>query len=308
MQIRKIIINVLFVLSLFQVIGLVWYILFEDSLMLSLMFQSPPLSLLFLIGPMLGFILGYSDTDLFGPIDGTIALFSPIIPFLILGLLFFKHNNAHERKGLLIPIVAIFGGLFLLSSAHLLFQKTQSSIIQSGRPQYIARQTDLFEKGIAVEYLGALDFADRSFHDNGEEYHIHQFSVSFSNLPIQEIEAGTYTLCLSKLFSTSGAEKPNTCLIRTKLDINPENNTLSLGDELESDYPFWYSLVEPGVKIHDDSLVLAVTGISSSLQQEVTNLIVYGSDRTIGASGFIHGGETVYNKAIVGPVEPFAMP
>ncbi|HNQ31550.1 MAG TPA: hypothetical protein PKG71_03580 [Candidatus Woesebacteria bacterium] len=308
MQIRKITINVLFVLSLFQVIGLVWYILFEDSLILSFMFQSPPLSLLFLIGPMLGFILGYSDTDLFGPIDATIALFSPIIPFLFLSILFVRNNSALEQKKLLKPIVIIFGVLFLSSSAHLLFQKTQSFIIQSGRAQYIARQTDLFDKGIVVEYLGALGFTDRSFHDNGKEYHIYQFSVSFSNFPIQEIEAGTYTLCLSKLFSTSGAEKPNTCLIRTKLDINPENNTLTLGDELESDYPFWYSLVEPGVKIHDNSLVLAVTGISSSLQQEAANLIVFGSDRTIGSSGFIHGGETVYNKAIVGPVEPFAMP
>lgn len=306
-SLRKVAINILFILSFLQVMGLVWYIFFQNSLLISIIVNSTPLTLLFFLGPALSFFLGIGGYS-YGPINSFTVLFIPVIVFSVICIFFFRFNNVYERKRILIPLALIFTVLFTISSIQVLFQKTKSGLAKLDRAQSVADQKDIFDQGIEVTYLGVSKFDDeRSFHDNGEEYFIHRFAVSFGALSEKEVEEGSYTLCLRTLFQMKETDSGGDCLIRTKFNINP-SESLKLSGELESDYPFWYSLVEPSIEMNKDTLVLAVTGSKSSVQREVAELIIYGSDRIVSDAGYVHGGEVVYRKTIVGPITQAGMP
>lgn len=306
-SLRKAAINILLILSFLQVMGLVWYIFFQNSLVISIIVNSTPLTLLFFLGPALSFFLGIGGYS-YGPINSFTVLFIPVIVFLVICIFFFRFNNAHERKRILIPLALIFTVLFTIFGIQVLFQKTKSGLAKLDRAQSVADQKGIFEKGIDVTYLGVSKFDDnRSFHDNSEEYFIHRIAVSFDALSTKDVEEGSYTLCLRKFSQTGEINSGGKCLIRTNFTIEP-NSSLKFSGKLESDYPFWYSLVEPSIEMNNDTLVLAVTGSKSSVQREVAELMIYGSDRKIRDSGHVYGGEVVYRKTIVGPITQAGMP
>jgi hypothetical protein len=306
-SLRKVAINILFILSFLQVMGLVWYIFFQNSLLISIIVNSTPLTLLFFLGPALSFFLGIGGYS-YGPINSFTVLLIPVIVFLVICVFFFRFNNAYERKRFLMPLAIIFTLLFTISSIQVLFQKTKSGLAKLDRAQSVAGQKELFDQGIKIEYLGVSEFDDRrSFHDNGEEYFIHRFAVSFGALSEKDLEEGSYTLCLRTLSQMKETDSGSDCLIRTKFNMN-SSESLKFSGELESDYSFWYSLVEPSIEIDHDTLVLAVTGSKSPIQREVAELIIYGSDRIVSDTGYVHGGEVVYRKTIIGPITKAGMP
>jgi len=305
---KKAIINILFVLASLQVMGVVWFQYFSDGPLISLIIKSTPLTLLFLLGPTLSFAIGFSGHS-FGPINSFTIIFLPGIIFLILGIFFFRLNTADVKKKILLPLVLIFTVLFVISGIHELVQKTESAIVKLDRAKFVTDQKNLFEKGIDITYLGVSKFDDkRSFYDSGEEYFIHRFAVSFDALSKKDVEDGSYTLCLRMLSHRGEVNNGGKCLIRTKFDIQPAEKALIFSGPLESDYLFWFSLVESSTEVTADTLVLAVTGAHSSSDREVAELVIYGSDRKIRDSGHVYGGEIVYRETMVGPMTQAGMP
>jgi len=302
---KRKIINILFVLSLFQVIGLLWFLLFKDVQILNFsVITNPVIATLFFAGPILAVFLGFSGSSL--PIT-TLAFFSPIVPFAFFSYLFIKVNDKKHVRKITKYILLIAVVLFTLTSLYQLVKDVKFQLSKNERADLLGDQRQLIEQGIKVKYIGIMNNNGDIFYDNGEEYFVHRFLVTTDTSVLSRLEKGKYQLCLRRTQSKNTNQNDNKCLIRSYLHINNGEPRILFDPVLATDYKLTFSLIEHALKVEDDRLTLALTGFKSSNQQQVAELVISGTERTADERGFIFGEKVMATIPIIGPVKNLSL-
>jgi len=299
---KRKIINILFVLSLFQVIGIFWFLLFIDVQIFNFDIVTNPVLLpLFFVGPMLAVFVGFSGSS--GLLTSALALLSPIVPFVIFTFLFLKANAKQQIRKIVIPILLITLSIFALTGLYQLVKEVKFQLSKNERADMLSDQRQLLEQGIMVKYAGIVNNNGDIYFDNGEEYFVHKFLVTTDTSVLNQLGQGTYQLCLRRTQSHNSNQNDNKCLIRSKLLITDNEPQVMFDTTLETDYNFTYSLIEPALEVDDDRLTMAVTGFKSSNQQQVAELVISGTERSADERGYIFGEEVIARIPLIGPIE-----